>query len=244
MNYTCPKCSKPMVKRHRIKDGVPFYGCQGYPHCKGTRNIYGGTEYLSVEEPSSDQSALALQPPVQPEKNQTSSQKNIATSNAPTGVIELLTHNNTAPRVVLIFLIFLGSLWLISSMLQGPNPVERPSDPLKSHRVNLDPEADKFYKEAKPQKPEEQTPPSNLSTTCKECGGQMVLRHGKYGPFMGCLNFPKCRYTFDPSKPQPPLVDLKCPKCQSPMVKRTGKFGEFYGCSRFPQCRGTRSIRD
>lgn len=29
---------------------------------------------------------------------------------------------------------------------------------------------------------------------CPKCGGELVIRNGKYGTFMGCSNFPKCRY--------------------------------------------------
>lgn len=32
-------------------------------------------------------------------------------------------------------------------------------------------------------------------TICPRCGGKLILRHGKYGKFMGCSNYPKCRYT-------------------------------------------------
>ncbi len=30
---------------------------------------------------------------------------------------------------------------------------------------------------------------------CPKCGGQLVQRKGKYGIFMGCSNYPKCKYT-------------------------------------------------
>jgi len=32
---------------------------------------------------------------------------------------------------------------------------------------------------------------------CPKCGGKLVKRHGKYGDFIGCSNYPKCRYTHD-----------------------------------------------
>lgn len=28
---------------------------------------------------------------------------------------------------------------------------------------------------------------------CPNCGGQMVLRDGRYGKFLGCDNFPRCK---------------------------------------------------
>lgn len=30
---------------------------------------------------------------------------------------------------------------------------------------------------------------------CPKCGGRLVTRKGKYGKFVGCSNYPKCRYT-------------------------------------------------
>lgn len=30
---------------------------------------------------------------------------------------------------------------------------------------------------------------------CPRCGGKLVQRKGKYGDFLGCTNFPKCRFT-------------------------------------------------
>ncbi len=30
---------------------------------------------------------------------------------------------------------------------------------------------------------------------CPKCGGELITREGKYGSFIGCSNFPKCRYT-------------------------------------------------
>ena len=33
------------------------------------------------------------------------------------------------------------------------------------------------------------------SGKCPRCGGELVLRNGKYGKFYGCSNYPKCKYT-------------------------------------------------
>ena len=30
---------------------------------------------------------------------------------------------------------------------------------------------------------------------CPKCGGELIMREGKYGGFIGCSNYPKCRYT-------------------------------------------------
>lgn len=33
------------------------------------------------------------------------------------------------------------------------------------------------------------------SLICPKCGGNLIKRHGKYGEFFGCSNYPKCRFT-------------------------------------------------
>lgn len=71
---------------------------------------------------------------------------------------------------------------------------------------------------------------------CPECGSPMVKRHGKYGDFYGCSNYPKCRHT-EPiagegkggeGKPSP----YPCPRCKKgTFQKRNGPYGVFWVCS-------------
>ncbi|MFO7740898.1 MAG: type I DNA topoisomerase [Anaerolineae bacterium] len=65
---------------------------------------------------------------------------------------------------------------------------------------------------------------------CPECGGDVVVRQGKYGRFRACSNFPDCRWSA-------PLVVGTCPKCGGELVERKGKQGLFWGCSKYPDCR-------
>jgi DNA topoisomerase-1 len=69
---------------------------------------------------------------------------------------------------------------------------------------------------------------------CPECGGALVRRHGRYGFFVGCSNFPTCRYT-KPEEPKP--TGATCPECGHPLVEKRGRRGPFVGCSNYPQCR-------
>ena len=84
---------------------------------------------------------------------------------------------------------------------------------------------------------------------CPLCGGQLRERQGKFGPFLGCANFPQCRYTRDlgMSKDNPaadPQIEGKeiCPECGSLLKQRKGKYGAFMGCSNYPHCRFTRPV--
>jgi DNA topoisomerase-1 len=80
------------------------------------------------------------------------------------------------------------------------------------------------------QKPE----PEPTGESCPECGGALLRRHGRYGPFIGCSNFPKCRFT-KPEEPKP--TGAVCPECGHPLVEKRGRRGPFVGCSNYPQCR-------
>jgi ssDNA-binding Zn-finger/Zn-ribbon topoisomerase 1/RecB family exonuclease len=114
------------------------------------------------------------------------------------------------------------------------------------------------------------TPNDEYQEGCPQCGSPLKKRNGKFGPFLGCTNYPQCRYTRDlgggqgynagennetltptnnPSASamtpaRDPEIEGKdiCPECGSLLKKRKGKFGEFMGCSSFPQCRFTRQL--
>ncbi len=68
---------------------------------------------------------------------------------------------------------------------------------------------------------------------CEKCGGDMVLRNGKFGSFYACANYPTCKYT----KQRIKEVGVPCPKCGSDIVVRYSKSKTvFYGCKRYPEC--------
>jgi DNA topoisomerase-1 len=75
---------------------------------------------------------------------------------------------------------------------------------------------------------------------CEECGQPMILRRGRFGQFMACTSYPKCRSTrrLDQGKRVPDIpLDEKCPQCDRNMVMRHGRFGEFTSCSGYPACK-------
>ena len=79
-------------------------------------------------------------------------------------------------------------------------------------------------------------PPKETDIVCDKCGGKMVIRAGRYGEFLACSNFPKCKNT----KPVESSVKKvgKCPECGSSMVEKRSKKGKiFYSCERYPDCK-------
>lgn len=68
---------------------------------------------------------------------------------------------------------------------------------------------------------------------CEKCGGDMVLRSGRYGSFYACANYPKCKFT----KQKVRDTGVACPKCGKKIVIKTGKNKTvFYSCEGYPEC--------
>ncbi len=82
----------------------------------------------------------------------------------------------------------------------------------------------------------EQIQPVKTGETCPECGGDLVIRKGRFGEFVACSNYPTCKYV----KKEPEEIQYtgeKCPKCGSPMIFKKGRFGTFEACSNYPECK-------
>jgi DNA topoisomerase-1 len=87
--------------------------------------------------------------------------------------------------------------------------------------------------------------------TCPECGGDVVVRKGKYGRFKGCARFPRCRWTssLENEKDRDQTSGERgadqtgsggesdgCPQCGGKVLIRKGKYGRFRSCSNYPRC--------
>jgi len=68
--------------------------------------------------------------------------------------------------------------------------------------------------------------------TCEKCGKPLTIKVGRYGRFLACTGYPKCRFT------KPIATDVSCPRegCDGKLVPRRGKRNSFYGCSNYPEC--------
>ncbi len=87
-----------------------------------------------------------------------------------------------------------------------------------------------------------------IGEKCPECGGDLVERSGRYGKFIACGNFPKCRYSRNiknnesekngevKAKKELKKIDVPCPKCGGDIVQRISRRGKFFGCANYPKC--------
>lgn len=79
-------------------------------------------------------------------------------------------------------------------------------------------------------------PPQETDIVCEKCGHKMLIRDGKFGKFLACSNFPKCKNT-KPLESEIKKVGI-CPECGADMVERKSKKGKtFYSCSKYPDCK-------
>ncbi len=71
-----------------------------------------------------------------------------------------------------------------------------------------------------------------LEEKCPQCGNNLVQKFGRFGEFVACSNYPKCKYV------KQKTIGVKCPNCsEGEIVERRSKRGKtFYGCNRYPEC--------
>jgi DNA topoisomerase I len=88
-----------------------------------------------------------------------------------------------------------------------------------------------------------------LGRTCPKCGEhELLLRSGRFGNFIACSGFPKCKYT-EQCDEEGNAVEVKvetseekCDKCGSEMIVKNGRNGKFLACSNYPECKNTKSM--
>ncbi|MFV0275485.1 MAG: type I DNA topoisomerase [Bacilli bacterium] len=79
----------------------------------------------------------------------------------------------------------------------------------------------------------EKKQPEKTGEQCPNCNNDLVIKHGKYGEFIACSNYPECKYIKQEVK-----TVCKCPKCDGEIVEKvTKKKKIFYGCNNFPKCK-------
>ena len=81
-------------------------------------------------------------------------------------------------------------------------------------------------------------PAKSTGEVCPQCGeGELVVREGRFGSFVGCSRYPECDYIKDKRVSQAVPIGETCPRCGKGLVERQGRRGPFIGCSGYPKCR-------
>jgi DNA topoisomerase-1 len=82
---------------------------------------------------------------------------------------------------------------------------------------------------------------------CDRCGSPMLIKVGKFGPFIACSGYPECTNTRELETAEPESEGGEeeiepCDNCGKPMVMKRGRFGQFLACSGYPECKTTRKL--
>jgi DNA topoisomerase-1 len=82
---------------------------------------------------------------------------------------------------------------------------------------------------------------------CDRCGSPMLIKVGRFGPFVACSAYPECTNTRELEKSEPESEngdeDIEpCENCGRPMVVKRGRFGQFLACTGYPECKTTRKL--
>ena len=88
-----------------------------------------------------------------------------------------------------------------------------------------------------------------LPEKCPECGGQLLVKLGKYGKFISCEKYPQCDYSRPVEGDGEEGIDKSqikkaCPECGSELIVKEGRFGKFIACTGYPKCKHTEPYLD
>ncbi|MFQ6130979.1 MAG: type I DNA topoisomerase [Armatimonadota bacterium] len=249
----CPQCGGELLEK--ISAHGKFAGCEKYPECDFTRPIEdpampnSETEELDEKCPECGK-PLAVRNGRRgrfigctgyPECEYTRSLNSDGTPKAPPQETDLACDACGAKMVIREGRRgkFLGC---------SAYPKCRNTKPLTALEGEEAPQAEKASSA------EEKDAAEATGETCEECGKPMVMREGRWGEFLGCSGYPKCRNTKQikgksgrgsgkkPSRKKPVVTDIECGECGKPMVIRDGRRGKFLGCSGYPKCSQTQDL--
>jgi ssDNA-binding Zn-finger/Zn-ribbon topoisomerase 1 len=249
IKVSCPECNSPMsVKFAR---GRAFLGCTAYPRCKATAPMPEG---VYVEKPKPEEAGVRCD----------KCGRNMVIRKSRRGPFLSCSGfprcRNAMPMDKLEHLRSLEAEGKIpdapvengaATNGRGRKSAGKPKILKKEELASLGPPP-KGFAWTRTGRPVVEVPPEG-HLACFDCGDEMVLRTGRFGPFYACTNA-KCKAVANlrgdakkQAEAQTPEARAKpieteeiCPDCGSKMLLRMGRTGRFLGCSNYPKCRKTR----
>ncbi|WP_120804285.1 type I DNA topoisomerase [Helicobacter pylori] len=80
--------------------------------------------------------------------------------------------------------------------------------------------------------------------SCPKCGGELVKKNSRYGEFIACNNYPKCKYVKQTENASDGANRESCEKCGGEMVQKFSRNGAFLACNNYPECKNTKSLKN
>ena len=122
-------------------------------------------------------------------------------------------------------------------------------DKIAYNQLNNVEELKKFYDEFQPLVESaydkmEKLAPEKTGEICPNCGGEIVIKNGRFGKFKACINYPSCKWHESlVKKEEPEDIGRACPECGKPLMKKKSRYGNYFiGCSNWPTCKYTEQI--
>jgi DNA topoisomerase-1 len=78
-----------------------------------------------------------------------------------------------------------------------------------------------------------------IEEKCPQCGSDLIVKNGRFGKFIACSNYPRCKFT------KPVSLGIRCPECKTgEIVEKKNKKGRyFYSCTQYPECKFITNIK-
>ncbi|MGL2843611.1 type I DNA topoisomerase [Helicobacter pylori] len=80
--------------------------------------------------------------------------------------------------------------------------------------------------------------------SCPKCGGELIKKNSRYGEFIACNNYPKCKYIKQTENASDGANQELCEKCGGEMVQKFSRNGAFLACNNYPECKNTKSLKN
>lgn len=83
-----------------------------------------------------------------------------------------------------------------------------------------------------------------LKEKCPKCGKPMIIKIGRFGKFISCTDYPKCKYSrpYIDKRIEKKAEGEKCEKCGGDLIVKEGRFGPFLACKKYPKCKFTKAL--
>ncbi|MGD2110597.1 MAG: DNA topoisomerase [Phycisphaerae bacterium] len=249
----CEECQSPMVVK--FARGRSFLGCSTYPKCKGTKPLPPG---VYVEKPKPEDAGVRCD----------KCGRRMVIRKSRRGPFLSCSGfprcKNAMPKEKIDHLRELEAAGKIPDPPpennNGRNGATKTASKAKTKGGKVDLEAlgppPPGFAWTRTGRPVVETWPEE-SLTCPDCGSEVAIKTGRFGPYFGCTGYPKCSFAANlrgeakkraavevptPDRPKPIPTDVRCDECGETMVIRTGRTGQFLGCSKYPKCRFSKPL--
>ena len=232
----CDTCGKPMTLKQSRRG--PFLACTGYPECKNTMDCRTDENGELQAVPK----AKLLE-----EVDCRACEKPMTIKHGFRGPFLACTGYPDCRETLDVKIDDKG---IVQPIFPAIGEKDSPDTQNSSDSSNIsDEKTDSKSTVKSPPRAKSRAIPAPPEIKCDNCGGPMLVRRGRYGPFFSCAAFPECKSIkkipkgMDIELPPPPErakpipTDVECENCGKPMVIRKSRRGPFLGCSAYPKCK-------